>query len=984
MRLDEGLKRHFGFSGFRPLQKEAVAALLAGRDAVVLLPTGGGKSLCYQLPALLLPGTTLVVSPLIALMKDQVDALRARGVAARFLNSSLGLAESRQVWSEALRGDLKLLYVAPERIAASGFDLLLERLEVSLVAVDEAHCISQWGHEFRPDYRTLGGLREALPEAPFAALTATATRGVRRDIANQLRLKRPEFFVASFDRPNLTYEVVPKRGALETLVRLLRKQEGESALIYCLSRKQTETLAAQLRGAGFRARPYHAGLDAARRREEQDRFRSGEIQVITATVAFGMGIDMPRLRLVAHHSLPKSVESYFQETGRAGRDGGPSRCVLFFSHGDRIAQEHFFRELQDPRERRAAEARLARMVEYCNLTSCRRRFLLEYFADPAAAGTGNCGGCDNCLDGRKTDDRDLEEYDATDISLKFLSAVVRTGQRFGTRHIVAVLRGSQAKKILDRGHDRLSVHGIASDASADELAGLAEALLQRGLLVRRGSEFPTLGLSPAGRSFLRTRTPLMLQRPRALRSPASPEGGATKLDDDLLRALKDLRRRIAAERGVPAYIVFPDRTLTAMAAAEPRDDTEFLDLPGVGPAKLESYGPAFLEEIAKFHSDAPPQAQGAKSEPGPPAATGPAEAGKPKQNGAGMKKSAAERVRSRLARGLSLEQIAAELGIQPGTVIGHITQLVAGTEPCRLDHLLPGADRTARIRDGLDRLGIWPLRPVKELLGDEVSYDEIRLVRAAMVMERRGAGAKAARDGSGYRQTAALLVIGNELLAGKVADTNTGKLARLLREKGIELRRVVTIRDSVERIAAETAALAERHDVVFTSGGIGGTHDDVTMEGVARAFGTSVVHHPRFLTAIRERGLENSHRGLARVPAGCELRGGTPGGSWPVPVMRNVWILPGLPSAFDDKIEVLAGCLPEGPAFHTDFEFVPGPEEALIPLLDRVVAAHPEVQIGSYPGPEGTRITFDGDDGGAVNRAAAAFRHALQGASTGV
>ena len=853
------LKEHFGHQSFRPLQEPAITSVLAGRDTVVLMPTGGGKSLCYQLPALALDGVTLVISPLIALMKDQVDALRARGIAARCLNSSLTPEEARLVREETQAGKVKLLYVAPERLASAGFGRFLERIRVGLVAVDEAHCISQWGHEFRPDYRNLGALRDRFPAAPFLALTATATERVRREIASELQMEDPEFFVGSFNRPNLNYRVRPKRRSFDLLVGLLREHEGESAIVYCLSRRETESVAERLRALGFRALAYHAGLDHEERRSAQDRFASKEALIVAATIAFGMGIDMPDLRLVAHYNLPKSVEGYYQETGRAGRDGLSSECVLFFSVADRAAQQRFIREIEDPAERQRAQERLAQMIAYCELTSCRRRYLLDYFSDASLEELENCGGCDNCL-GPGTGG-EIEEYDATEITQKILSGVVRTGQRFGMAHVVAVLRGSRAKRVLELGHDRLSVHGIARDHREEELRDTADELVARNLLRRAGdSGFPTMSLTPTGWAFLRNRESLTLTRPQAAppdeesrdsaaahREAAHREAPAP--DPALFEKLRALRLDVAREEGLPAFRVFSNATLHEMAARRPPSTAEFAGLRGVGPAKIEKYGARFIAAVR----DSPPEAPA-----------------------------------------------------------------------------LAAPDRSP----------------------PEGSLPAPR------------------------RKTAAFLVIGNEILSGKVTDTNTRLLACLLRKKGVALRRVLTIPDEPEVIAAETAALAEAHDLVFTSGGVGATHDDVTMEGVARAFGTGVIHHPRFLDWLRQRGLETTHRDLARVPEGCEFREGQ-SGAWPVVVMHNVWILPGLPPVFEKKLGILAECLPEGPRYFADEELVPRPEEELIPLLDRLVAAYPTVEIGSYPGSEGTRITLDGDDGEAVADAASALREAL-------
>jgi len=458
------LKRHFGYDQFRPGQEEIISNALAGRNSLVVMPTGGGKSLCYQLPALATGGVTLVISPLIALMKDQVDGLRANGIAADFLNSSLDNQTAAQVEHRAQTGGVRLLYVAPERVSMPGFRRFLAMLDLRMIAIDEAHCISEWGHDFRPDYRALAELRDLFPQTPIMALTATATERVQRDIVEQLRLNDCRRFVSGFDRPNLTYRVEPGAGAWDALLGLLDERKGQSAIVYCFSRKDTEDLAARLSANGHRAVAYHAGLNADTRRLTQEQFIDGEVPIVAATIAFGMGIDKPDIRLVVHNTLPKSIEGYYQETGRAGRDGLPSECVLFFNEGDRAKQEHFIRAMTGE-ARAVAENQLQQMVDYCRLTTCRRRYLLQYFGDTA---TGDpCGGCDVCLAERHA-------VDVTVVAQKMLSAVIRTGERFGIAHVSNVLLGKRLQRIRELEHDKLSVFGIVENHDPKGLREIAD------------------------------------------------------------------------------------------------------------------------------------------------------------------------------------------------------------------------------------------------------------------------------------------------------------------------------------------------------------------------------------------------------------------------------------------------------------------------------------------------------------------------------
>ena len=727
------LRRHFAHDAFRPLQERAIRLALDGRDTVVLMPTGGGKSLCYQLPALARDGLTLVVSPLIALMKDQVDALRARGIAAGCLNSSMRADEAAEVRRAALRGDLKLLYVAPERVALSGFPDFLRRLRVGFVAVDEAHCISQWGHEFRPDYLTLGALREEVPEVPFMALTATATPRVRADVAKRLGMQHPEFLVASFNRPNIRYGVRPKRRSLPVLTSMLRERAGESAIVYCLSRRETENVAAALRDAGIEALPYHAGLEHDVRRDTHERFTSKRTPVIVATIAFGMGIDVPDIRLIVHYNLPKSLEGYYQETGRAGRDGKPSDCVLFYTTADRSTQEKFIREIEDPEERNRALARLRRVLGYCQLRTCRRRHLLDYFGEATPEGRDNCGNCDNCLD----PEADAAEFDGTEIARKILSAVHRTGARFGMAHVTEVLRGSRSRKVLQFRHDRLSVHGIARDVPAEELRDLADQLVDRGLLLRAAGEFPTVSIAPAGWRFLRAGERITLTRPRSSppdprksRAPAAaavaaPGGAATppppEIEADLFGTLRDLRRRLAERDGLRPFHVCGDRTLSEVAAFLPQGEESLLRVHGFGPAKLERYGAPFLAAVREYAAakDLPDRTSGL----GPPT--------KARSSGRAKRSATLDTTRELLEEGRPVAEIAETRAVSLNTVLNHLERLVRDGTTLDLSPSLPAPERTARIREALRAAGAEALRPVRDRLGPAYSYEEIRIVRAS-------------------------------------------------------------------------------------------------------------------------------------------------------------------------------------------------------------------------------------------------------------
>jgi ATP-dependent DNA helicase RecQ len=593
--LRDALKHHFGFDAFRPLQEEIVGDVLAGRDVFALLPTGGGKSMCFQLPALLGTGLTVVISPLIALMKDQVDALTTAGIPATFLNSSLGYDDVRARVRGLDAGTYRLLYVAPERLALRGFAADLERWNVARFAVDEAHCISEWGHDFRPDYRRIADLREHFPALPFIALTATATARVRADIIERLALRDPHVYVASFNRPNLTYRVTHKSGAADSLVAWLRARPDDAGIVYAQSRASTDALAAKLSAAGVAALPYHAGLAADVRARNQERFLRDDVRVICATVAFGMGINKSNVRFVVHYDVPKNVEGYYQETGRAGRDGLPAECLLFFSHGDVNKYERFIAEKADAQEQAVARAQLEQMTRYAYGSGCRRRELLAYFGE--AWPGDNCGSCDNCLDPRPA-------HDATVAAQKMLSCIYRmreTGGEFGITHIIDVLLGADNDKIVRWGHGRLSTYGIGTEFGRSGWRHLADELLRLGLIAADAARFNVVALTPAGRAALLARTPILVRdapiapvKARVSKTAAS----AGEYDADLFAALRVLRKELADERDVPAYVVFSDAVLRAMARDVPTTLGELRAISGVGDRKLADFGERFLAAIA--------------------------------------------------------------------------------------------------------------------------------------------------------------------------------------------------------------------------------------------------------------------------------------------------------------------------------------------------------------------------------------------------
>jgi ATP-dependent DNA helicase RecQ len=587
------LRRVFGYTAFRPHQQAIIEELIAGRDAFVLMPTGGGKSLCYQIPALQRRGVGLVVSPLIALMKDQVDALQANGVAAEFYNSSLDSETARRVLARLHGHELDLLYLSPERLLGAGFLERLQDVDLALIAIDEAHCVSQWGHDFRPEYAQLGVLRERLPGVPLIALTATADAQTRADIVRVLGLAGAARHITGFDRPNIRYAVLEKHRPFEQLTRFLDSRHGQSGIVYALSRKRVEEIAGRLDERGIRAAAYHAGLPAARRAEVQERFLRDELQVVVATVAFGMGIDKPDVRFVVHFDLPKNIEGYYQETGRAGRDGLPAEALLLYGAQD-IATVRWLIETGENAEQRRIEAhKLTAMVGLAESVTCRRRVLLNYFGERRDQ---DCGNCDVCLD-------PPERFDATEAARMALSCVYRVGQRFGIAHVIEVLRGADTERIRALGHQRLSTWGIGRERSEVEWTSILRQLIHRGYLVQDIAAYSVLKLTEAARPLLRGDESLQLARPRVRervkkkRSTRAASGLGSR-DEALFDSLRMLRKRLADTQGVPPYVIFGDATLIQMASMRPVDETALLGITGVGQHKLERYGAAFLDAIA--------------------------------------------------------------------------------------------------------------------------------------------------------------------------------------------------------------------------------------------------------------------------------------------------------------------------------------------------------------------------------------------------
>jgi ATP-dependent DNA helicase RecQ len=712
----EIVSRTWGFTSLRPLQRQAIDAVMAGRDSLLVVPTGAGKSLCYQAPALLLDGVTVVVSPLIALMKDQVDGLVTSGVHAAAWNSTTSPERARAIERHLLDGTLRLLFVSPERLATSAFRATLRRTRVRAFAIDEAHCISHWGHDFRPEYRQLRELRSLFPDASIHGFTATATEQVRNDIVQQLGLRDPLVLVGDLDRPNLRYRVTPRTDEIAQIEEILKRHPGEAGIVYCIRRRDVDATASVLRGRGVRAVGYHAGMEPDERRKAQDDFSAERVDVVVATVAFGMGIDRSNVRFVIHAGLPKSLEHYQQEAGRAGRDGLISDCVLLHDASDastwrRILEQSF----SDPEQLAIALSQLDAMEAFCTATVCRHQSLVEHFG-----GTWertNCDACDVCLG-------ELEDVDdAGTIAQKILSCVVRLRSAFGSRYVAGVLRGERSSKLIQRGHDRLSTFGLLAQYEIQEIRDWVAQLVAQHALVQSGTPYPVLRLGETARAVLRGTHPVRLVR-RTAKVPTRTRGAEdwSGVDRDLFEALRSWRRDTATKRGVPPFVIFSDRTLREIAAVRPSTRERLRSVGGIGEAKLSEFGSSLLGIVDAFCRD-----KGLSRDESAPLAAPPS-----KKRKTVARTARNEFVRNLFESGASIEEVMASTQRARSTVTGYLAELIeqGGLTRPLSTWVPPEAER--QIRHSASRLGFDLLRPIREEVGESISYEEIRLVLASM------------------------------------------------------------------------------------------------------------------------------------------------------------------------------------------------------------------------------------------------------------
>ena len=721
------LKETFGYDTFRPLQHEVIENVLARHDTLAVMPTGGGKSLCYQIPSLLFDGLTVVISPLISLMKDQVEQLRAYGVPALFLNSTLAPEEYQENMDYVKRGEVKLLYVAPETLLTPRILTLLASLQVDCLTIDEAHCISEWGHDFRPEYRQLVEVRKRFPNAVCLALTATATSRVRHDIRSTLKFSTTNEFVASFDRANLYIEVARKTDPVQQTTQMLDRYKDQSGIIYCFSRKQVDELAAHLAQKGYSARPYHAGLEDSERRKNQEAFIRDDAQIMVATIAFGMGINKPNVRFVIHYDLPKSIEGYYQEIGRAGRDGLPAHCLLLYSYAD-VGKQNYFIGQKEGDEKRVAIQHLDAIVRFAeDETSCRRKPLLNYFGESTSA--DNCSNCDNCTSAP------TPLTDITVFAQKFLSCVKRADEKFGAVHIVDILLGSKNEKVLRWGHDKLSTYGIGTELTKKQWMHLARQLLTMGYLKQEG-EYHTLRITAKAWESLKKRETIfgVVQEAERVRTKGGKKVEVA-YNSALFALLRQKRKEMADEAAVPPYVIFSDRTLTEMSAYYPQSDESLLNISGVGQVKLRQYGEAFLEVIKPYcekhglaehpHPQPFPQKGKRTESPSPRGSRG---------RGEGEIGERTRFIGEAYNAGDTIQDLMNRYQVITGTILEHLTSYVSAGNTLRSTEDLQSLtsatpEQKQAAFNAFNELGPTYLRPVYDKLNGILNYDDLKILR---------------------------------------------------------------------------------------------------------------------------------------------------------------------------------------------------------------------------------------------------------------
>jgi ATP-dependent DNA helicase RecQ len=693
------LKEKFGYASFRLEQEKIIESVLQKKDTFVLMPTGGGKSLCYQIPALLFDGLTVVISPLIALMKDQVDALRVNGIAASFLNSTQNYHQQEEILRKVKTGELKLLYLAPE----STFIKQLSSFNISLIAIDEAHCISHWGHDFRPEYLALSHLKKSFPQTPVIALTATADKLTRKDIVEKLELNRVATFISSFNRPNIRYTVEAKRNSFDKLIDFLEKRKEESGIIYCLSRASVVRLADDLKNMGYQALPYHAGLEKEVRANHQELFLRDEVKIMVATIAFGMGIDKSNVRYVVHMDLPKNIESYYQETGRAGRDGLDSEALLFYSYADVAKMKNFVEIEENPEQTEIYLKKLSQMAEFGDLVTCRRKFLLNYFDEETEP---YCGNCDVCL-------TRVEQVEGTVLAQKALSAVTRLQERFGAGYVIDFLRGSNAAKIQEE-HKQLKTFGVGKDVSKEDWNSIIRDLLAQNYLTKSDGQYPVLKLTAKSAAVLKGLEKVMITKSKEIEEVYSPKEA---YEQELLQQLKETRRQIANEENVPAYIVLSDATLMELATYLPHNKEEFFKISGFGQLKIEKYGKQFWDVVAAYCRE-----HNLKSRIHLKTAKR-IRRDRPEKE-TDTKQQTFELFRS----GNSIIEIAEKRTLSQSTIENHLAFYIERGS-LELEEVMD-VSKVGPIQKAIQQLNTVALSPVKEKLGEGYSYGEIRMVMA--------------------------------------------------------------------------------------------------------------------------------------------------------------------------------------------------------------------------------------------------------------